>query len=103
MAKGIPTISTRLGEVERFIQQGVTGYCSDDADELADAYVTLAKDPVRRAEMGAVARRQCVAHYSMETAAAMFADVITGVIGVDIRSSSELRGMPAQLKVDRHA
>jgi glycosyltransferase involved in cell wall biosynthesis len=84
MAKGIPTISTRLGEVERFIQQGVTGYSSDDVDELADAFVTLATDSELRARMGAVARQQCVEHYSMATAGAMFAAVITAACDVAI-------------------
>lgn len=79
MAKGIPTISTRLGEVEQFIQQGVTGYCSDDVGELADAFVTLAGDPGLRTKMGAAARQQGVDHYSMQAAGVMLADVITGV------------------------
>ncbi len=89
MAKGIPTISTRVGEVAQFIQHGDTGFCSDDVDELADAFVTLAGDPALRASMGAAARRLCVDQYSMATATEMLANVITEVSDVEARSGTK--------------
>lgn len=82
MAKGIPTISTRLGEVAHFIDHGVTGFCSDEVDDLTEAFVRLATDPELRANMGSAARKQCVDHYSMDAAGAMLAGLITEVCGV---------------------
>jgi glycosyltransferase involved in cell wall biosynthesis len=89
MAKGIPTISTRVGEVAYFLQHGVTGFCSDDVDELADAFVTLAKDPELRGRMGAAARQLCVDQYSMAASAAMLADLITEVGDLESRSGAK--------------
>jgi len=89
MAKGIPTISTRLGEVANFIQPGVTGFCSDDVDELAEAFEKLARDPGLRARMGTAARQLCVDQYSMAAAAATLADVITQVSDIEVRDGSK--------------
>jgi len=89
MAKGIPTISTRLGEVSQFIQHGVTGFCCEDVDELAEAFVTLARDPGLRAHMGAAARKLCVDQYSMAVSAAMLADVISEVSDVVSRNGAK--------------
>jgi glycosyltransferase involved in cell wall biosynthesis len=82
MAKGIPTISTRLGEAARFLEHGVTGYFTDDEGELAEAFFALARDPALRARMGAAAREQCVAKYSVEAAGRAFADVLSELSNV---------------------
>lgn len=82
MAKGIPTISTRLGDVAQYIDQGVTGFCSDDVDELSEAFLRLAGDAELRIKMGAAARRQGVERYSMDAAAASYARVIAESRGV---------------------
>lgn len=92
MAKGIPTIATRLGEVANFIEEGVTGYCSDNVDELAEAFVRLARDSALRTRMGETARQRCVERYSMETAGMKLAVVVSEVSGIEARtlaSSSE--------------
>ncbi len=89
MAKGIPTISTRLGEVAHVVQHGVTGFCSDDIDELAEAFAALATRADLRATMGAAARQTCVEQHSMATAAAMLAGVITEVSGLETRSAAK--------------
>lgn len=88
MAKGIPTISTRLGEVAQYLQEGVTGYSSDNVAELTEAFVRLATDPELRTGMGLTARRQGVLHCSMEAAARMYVEVICGASGVTIAGAS---------------
>jgi glycosyltransferase involved in cell wall biosynthesis len=89
MAKGIPTISTRVGEVAHFLEHGVTGFVSDDEDELVEAFVALATDPGLRDRMGAAARRACVERYSMATATAMLADVLAEVGDVAVRGDAK--------------
>jgi glycosyltransferase involved in cell wall biosynthesis len=86
MAKGIPTIATRFGEVGRFLEDGVTGFCSDDPEALTRAFVTLAKDAALRERMGAAARKLCVEQYSLETAGRTLAGLIAEVVA---------RGAPA--------
>jgi glycosyltransferase involved in cell wall biosynthesis len=89
MAKGIPTISTRFGEVARFLEDGVTGFCSDDGEALTRAFVALAKDAALRERMGAAARKLCVESYSLETAGRTLAGVIGEVLAA--RSPSRAR------------
>jgi glycosyltransferase involved in cell wall biosynthesis len=80
MAKGIPTISTRFGEVGRFLEDGVTGFCSDDPEALTRAFVTLARDAALRERMGAAARELCVEQYSLEVAGQTLANLIAEVV-----------------------
>lgn len=76
MAKGLPTISTRVGEVAAFIEPGVTGYCSDDVDELCGFFVALAQNQELRQHMGETARQRCVERYSMDAAARMLVEAV---------------------------
>lgn len=76
MAKGLPTISTRVGEVGNVIEPGVTGICSDDLGELSEGFVLLARDAELRQRMGAAARTQCEQRFSMTTAAQQLLEVI---------------------------
>jgi glycosyltransferase involved in cell wall biosynthesis len=99
MAKGIPTIATRFGEVGRFLEDGVTGFCSDDPEALARAFVALAKDAGLRERMGAAARELCVERYSLEAAGRTLAGLITEVIDGAAASThpiGDVAGVPSQ-------
>lgn len=100
MAKGIPTISTRLGEVAEYIHEGVTGYSSDNVDELAAAFLELARNPDLRARMGSAARRQCAEHYSMEAAALMYARIVSDTCAGSVTGTSTCRVEDGQGKFD---
>ena len=54
MAAGKPLVATRVGGLPELVRPGETGLLVDekDADELADAIVTLAREPDMRARMG---------------------------------------------------
>ena len=54
MAAGRPLVATRVGGLPELVRPGETGLLVDekDADELADAIVTLAREPEMRARMG---------------------------------------------------
>lgn len=82
MAKGIPTIATGIGEVANFIENGVTGYCTDDPGELIDAFVSLAVDPQLRRRMGDNSRRLCTESYSLDIAGMMYAQFVSEVGGL---------------------
>jgi glycosyltransferase involved in cell wall biosynthesis len=57
LALGLPVAATAVGGVPQAVTDGVEGLLVDPGDEaaLTAAIVTLAKDPGRRAEMGAAA------------------------------------------------
>jgi glycosyltransferase involved in cell wall biosynthesis len=67
MAMGRPTIATRVGEAPYFIEEGKTGFLGSDPAELALHFVTLAKDPELRQEMGSQARQRCEECFSTKT------------------------------------
>ncbi len=81
MAKGIPVISTSVGEAPRFVEHGVTGFIGDDVEALADHMVRLARDPALRERVGAEARRRCVAEFSLDRAGRDVAGMLRRVVG----------------------
>jgi glycosyltransferase involved in cell wall biosynthesis len=65
MAKGIPVVSTRAGEAERVVEQGVTGFLCDSNAQLVDAFVKLAIDADLRKTMGSAARARVEERYRL--------------------------------------
>ena len=55
MAKGIPVISTKVGEAAAFVEDGHTGILCETSRQLADAFVRLALDADLRQRMGSAA------------------------------------------------
>lgn len=68
-AAGVPVVAARVGGVPDVVADGVTGLLTPprDAAALARAIVELARDPKRRAAMGAAGRDFVVPAYSIET------------------------------------
>ena len=62
MAMALPVVSTRVGDVDRVIEHGRSGYLVDvgDAKAMKEYIVALADDPQRRSEFGNEARRTAV-------------------------------------------
>lgn len=71
MASGLPVIGARVGGVPDLIVDGETGLLFEpgDARGLAQAAITLLKDPARRDAMGQAARRRAVEHFTWARAA----------------------------------
>lgn len=63
-----PAVATRVGGIPDVIREGVDGFLVDagDADNLAEKLALLARDPARRAEMGAVGRAHVLERYAVE-------------------------------------
>ena len=63
-----PAVATRVGGTPDVIRAGVDGFlvAVGDADALAEQLAVLARDPARRAEMGAEGRANVVERYAVE-------------------------------------
>ena len=68
LAAGRPAVATRVGGVPDVIRDGVDGFLVEagDADALAERLARLARDPDRRAQMGAAGRARVLERYAVE-------------------------------------
>jgi glycosyltransferase involved in cell wall biosynthesis len=68
LAAGRPVVATRVGGVPDVVDEGETGFLvrPHDTHALAERLEILARDPERRAAMGAAGRERTVARYSVE-------------------------------------
>jgi glycosyltransferase involved in cell wall biosynthesis len=67
LAAGRPVVATRVGGVPDIVRDGVDGYlvAPGDPSELAERLVRLARDPDRRARMGADGRARVLQRYTV--------------------------------------
>jgi glycosyltransferase involved in cell wall biosynthesis len=63
-----PAVATRVGGIPDVIRAGVDGFLVDVGDSvaLAEQLTVLARDPARRAEMGAAGRANVLERYAVE-------------------------------------
>jgi glycosyltransferase involved in cell wall biosynthesis/GT2 family glycosyltransferase len=68
MGAGLPVIATRRAAIPEIIEEGVNGLfvTEQDAADLAEKIVTLAKDPSLRARMGEANRQKYANFYTVE-------------------------------------
>lgn len=83
MACGKPVVSTRVGEVEELVEDGVNGFLvpPGDAEALAVALERLVLDPALRARMGAAARRTVETKFSFRAAVERYRAIYAGLLG----------------------
>ena len=74
LASGTPLITTPAGGIGSVVEPGTTGVVVPERNTaaLAEAIVTLARDPELRVRLGEAARASVVARFGWETAAARF-------------------------------
>ncbi|MBI4635718.1 MAG: glycosyltransferase family 4 protein [Candidatus Rokubacteria bacterium] len=72
MAMGIPTVASPVGINRRMLRDGETGVLASGADEWVAALDRLVTDAPARRRMGASAREDAVARYSLEHYAPAF-------------------------------
>ena len=82
MACGVPVIASRTGGLAEIIEEGKSGLLVEpgNAEALAEAIVSLIRDPVRRAQIGAAARNRVVTEFSSATIAARMTSLYQQVI-----------------------
>jgi glycosyltransferase involved in cell wall biosynthesis len=68
LAAGRPAVATRVGGVPDVLRDGVDGFLVEVGDPaaLADRLAELARDPVRRGEMGRAGRERVVQRYAVD-------------------------------------
>jgi glycosyltransferase involved in cell wall biosynthesis len=68
MASGLAVVSTAVGEVPTVVVDGRTGVLvpTENVDQIARGIIELLRNPTRRAELGAAARRLIEEEYSAE-------------------------------------
>jgi glycosyltransferase involved in cell wall biosynthesis len=83
MLRGVPAIVPPLGGPAEVVRDGVDGIVIDptDAAGLAAAVVQLARDPGRRAAMGAAGRERALELFDATRMAAETWELLAGVTG----------------------
>jgi len=68
MASGLPVVSTSVGDVPRIIEENLDGYIVpvNDVNGMVKNVTTLIESPVKRREMGKLARDKILKNYSIE-------------------------------------
>jgi glycosyltransferase involved in cell wall biosynthesis len=66
MAMGIPTVASPVGLNGELVRDGVTGFLATDSEGWVRALDALVTDAEARRRMGAAARAEAVARYSLE-------------------------------------
>jgi len=92
MAAGKPIIATRAGGIPEIVVSEVTGLLVPIEDEhaLADAMITLLRDPRRAAQMGAQGRERVRSFFTMERHALAIEQVYEDVLRSTRTDSSRL-------------
>lgn len=76
LAAGLPVVSNVPGRAARWLAEGEAGFTATTPFGLADAMTLLARDPARRAAVGAAARRLAVRRFDRRVLAARFCEEV---------------------------
>lgn len=81
LASGRPVVTTRVGEIERFLQDGDTAYiaAADDVAAFSDKMVAVLDDAQRAAAIGAAGRRAAEELFDYRSQGSRFTDLIVRV------------------------
>jgi glycosyltransferase involved in cell wall biosynthesis len=81
MAAGKPVVATRVGSVDRAVQEGSTGHlvAPGNEEELAGRLIELLRNPSRAAELGRAGRKFVVQHASIERMVSGYEDLLSGI------------------------
>lgn len=87
-AVGIPSIGTNIGANAEVLLEGVTGFLTDDLQQMLERLRTLLEDRQLRASMGEQARKRISDHFSLESQVPVLADLILEVCNNSKRSNA---------------
>ncbi len=81
MAAGKPVVATRVGSVDRAVQEGRTGYIVSpgNEEELASRLIKLLGSRAEASTMGRAGRQFVVEHASIERMVAGYEDLLAGI------------------------
>jgi glycosyltransferase involved in cell wall biosynthesis len=83
MACGVPVVATSVGSIPEMIEDGTEGVLvrTGDVAGLRDAIASLERDPLRRTEMGELARSRVVERFTKDRMVGAYAELFRGMIG----------------------
>jgi hypothetical protein len=90
-AVSVPTIASPTAAFRHAIEHGANGLLADGADAWRDAVLALARDPRRRAALGAEARRDVVERFSAASRARELAAILRALVPHPGRGSGARR------------
>ncbi|HIE52323.1 MAG TPA: glycosyltransferase family 1 protein [Armatimonadetes bacterium] len=82
MSLGKPVVATNLGGPREIVEEGISGLLvpPDDAAALAEALLSLARDPAWAATLGQQARQRVQTHFTLERHVAAMQEVYTALL-----------------------
>ncbi len=91
MACGLPVIATRVGDIDRIIEHGVSGLVVEPADTAAlqQALQTVLAEPDRAQRMGTAARERVERRFSSARMAREYLAIYQSVTGGNVRKKQE--------------
>jgi glycosyltransferase involved in cell wall biosynthesis len=94
MAAGKPVVGTTVGGIPEAVRHGETGLLvpPQEPGRLAEAVITLLKDPVLATSMGEAGRTRAQEVFSLETEARQTRAVYDHVVGAQRQSGSDGSG-----------
>ena len=78
MAAGLPVIASPVGANREIVLPNETGFLPETPTEWCETIAALAGDAAKRQALGAAGRRRVQDHFSIETAAALWASLLRG-------------------------
>lgn len=85
MSAALPVVATRIGDIPRLVEDGVTGFLVPrDAEALAGKLEILLRDPGKAAAFGAAGRRRIVREYSWEERAQEYSALFSSLMRPEI-------------------
>jgi glycosyltransferase involved in cell wall biosynthesis len=66
MAAGLPVVTENRGGPAEQVDHGVTGFLCDKDEEFTKYLIMLAKDPIKRHEMGLAGRKKAIQEYGID-------------------------------------
>lgn len=82
MSMGLASVSTRIGEIEYIVQDGLDGFLASNKEEFIDKMDRLAKNAELRFQMGIKAREKVIKEYSLNVLVERLNKIIQEILAV---------------------
>ncbi len=102
MAAGLPVIANPVGMNREMVLHGETGFLAATRDEWVEAVTQLANDPELRRRMGAAGRAFVQEHYSVQSWAPRFAELIENISNRRSPTARKRKRGPTAAPVNSH-